>query len=112
MHTKTYGKFGEYKINIDKLMEFAANIPRVNREIMSLDLSTISITKHSGFSEKRLVKCDIDIPILIDENYGIIDGRHRVLKSILFNKRNIPTRFINNKILKRCIINGRDENRA
>lgn len=100
MHTKTYCN---RLINVDKLLEFITEnyYSAINKEITSLDLSTISITRDSGFSEERFKNADITKPILVDYNYEIIDGRHRILKSLLQNKSIISVIRIEKPIIMR-----------
>lgn len=101
MHTKSYG---DRTIDIDKLLQITKDYVPINKEITSLDLSTIDITRNSGFSERRYKKADITIPILVDYNYGIVDGRHRILKSLLSNKSIISVIRVERQTILRCAL--------
>jgi hypothetical protein len=101
MHTKSYGG---RTIDIDKLLEIVKHHVPINKEITSLDLSTIDITRNSGFSEKRFRNADITKPIIVDYNYGIVDGRHRILKSLLSNKSVISCIRVERLTINKCAI--------
>lgn len=101
MHTKSYN---DKIINIDKLTELTKDYVPINKEITSLDLTTIDITKVSGFSEKRFKEANISEPIIVDYNYGIIDGRHRLLKSLLKNKSIISVIRVDKKVIMDCVL--------
>lgn len=104
MHTKSYGKFGDVTINIDKLINILKDRPNRQVGLQDLDLSSIDIRKQSGFSEKRYTECNIDVPLIIDEKLYVIDGRHRILKGIFFNKKRFICKVATRLDILNCVI--------
>lgn len=101
MHTKSYHGI---TLDIDKLIEILKDRPNHSFRIDEFDWSSIDIRKQSGFSEKRYINCDIDVPIIIDEKRGIIDGRHRLLKRLLFNKKHTVVKIAHQLDLLNCVV--------
>ena len=66
------------------------------------------ILKYTVVDKERVIKSDINIPILvtkIDKKYYIVDGVHRLKKALENNIEHIKAKFISQKILSMCKIN-------
>jgi hypothetical protein len=101
MHTKNYNS---HLLNIDELIITLQKRRSKLINILDIDRKTLDLRAQSGFSEERLIKCDISIPIIIDGEYGVLDGRHRIFKAFLFNKRHILIKLATNNDIMNCIV--------
>ena len=71
------------------------------------DLSPYEVIQNKNKSIEhynRIINSDLRYPIIINEEYQIIDGMHRLAKAYLNNKTTIKAYIINNKIMKKFII--------
>ena len=59
-----------------------------NDNFQCRSLSDPPLWRDIGDHAKRILKADLQYPIIINENGDIIDGMHRVLKSYMFD---LPT---------------------
>lgn len=62
------------------------------------------ILNYTNIDKERVIKADINIPILvtkINKIYYIIDGVHRLKHSMNLNKKVINAKFISEKVLNR-----------
>ena len=58
---------------------------------------------------KKIIDSDLQYPIIINEQGNIIDGMHRLMKSVLFNKKYIRAYVFDNKLMKKFIIAKNNE---
>ena len=58
---------------------------------------------------ERIKKADLKYPIIISEDGNIIDGVHRLAKSVILDKIYIKAYVFNNKLMKKFIIAKRGE---
>jgi hypothetical protein len=78
--------------SVANLIEYTKDLP-----VMEIPLDHLCIDKDLGNINLRkfvahlihVRDCDLDIPIILDENGSIFDGFHRVAKAILENKETI-----------------------
>lgn len=71
------------------------------------DLSPYEVIQNKNKSIEhynRIINSDLRYPIIINEEYQIIDGMHRLAKAYLNNKMIIKAYIINNEIMKKFII--------
>ena len=57
----------------------------------------------------RITKSDTKYPIIVDSNLFIIDGMHRLVKSVINNKKTIDAYMFDKKLMKKFIVGARDE---
>lgn len=82
--------------SVAKLVESAKDLPIFDCPLASLDLSgkiwhgsnMLALAAHC----KRVDEADTDMPILLDWDGGIADGRHRVIKALIDGGRTIKAR--------------------
>ena len=79
-----------YKIKIQKFNN------SLNDEIYE-KISSLDIIYHMI----QVNKSNLRYPIIIDNKYTIYDGRHRLMKAIIKNKKYINAYILDKKILKK-----------
>ena len=57
------------------------------------------------YETKTIQESNLKYPIIIGETYTIYDGRHRLMKAFLNNKKEIKCIIISKKILNNFLIN-------
>lgn len=88
------GKGGHY--SVAKLHDKTKDLPVFDCPLAALDLSA-EIWEgcdmfELAFHVKRVNEADLNMPILLDWQGSIADGRHRVIKAIVEGKRTIKAR--------------------
>ncbi len=84
-HSKTFSD--KTKIDVHKLILIASKNKIKLIDIQ--DINGISKSKKHGFSKQRFENANYQFPVIIDEKNFLIDGRHRVLKAISQNQKQI-----------------------
>ncbi|MEI2416213.1 hypothetical protein V8Z80_08515 [Orrella sp. JC864] len=82
--------------SVARLVDDAKDLPIFDCPLAALDLSG-EIWKGSNmhglaFHVRKVMRADLDVPILLDWNGGIADGRHRVIKALALGKRTIKAK--------------------
>ncbi|MFA5662395.1 hypothetical protein [Castellaniella sp.] len=82
--------------SVAKLLDDAKDLPVFDCPVAALDLSG-EIWQDSNMFKlawhvKKVMKADLSVPILLDWNGCVADGRHRIIKAIALGKRTIPAR--------------------
>jgi hypothetical protein len=81
-HTKTMldpDKPGQTaKYDVWKLLEVVSDKPTQVIELSQIH--GVDRSKRTGFSKKRFQVVDPNLPLLVTQNYFLIDGRHRYFK--------------------------------
>lgn len=77
---------GKSEWSISRLVELSKNFPvieipldHLNVYFLYNEVSLREIVMHV----KAVLESDLDFPIILDEDGGILDGKHRVMKAIL-----------------------------
>lgn len=82
--------------SVAKLLDDAKDLPVFDCPLAALDLTGEIWEGSNMFSlawhVKKVMRADLDAPILLDWNGCIADGRHRVIKAIAQGKRTIKAR--------------------
>lgn len=82
--------------NIAMLLDLAKDLPVFEVPLAGLDLVHEAWNGHSlfesAFHVRKIMKADLDAPILLDWNGRIADGRHRIVKALALGKRTIKAR--------------------
>jgi len=74
------------------------------------NFSPIEVIKNKSVSPedyKRIIKADLRYPIIITNDYKIIDGMHRLSKAFLLKKKYVRAYKIDDKTMKKFIISKR-----
>ena len=84
------------KYSVAKLLDDTKDLPVFEAPLAALDLSD-KIWAGSNmfvmaFHVRRCMRADLNVPILLDWEGGIADGRHRVIKALAQGKRTIKAR--------------------
>jgi len=58
---------------------------------------------------KRIIKSDLQHPIIVDSKLFIIDGMHRYVKSVLSSKKTVDVYIFDKKLMKKFIVGKRGE---
>lgn len=71
----------------------------------------ISCLKNDKYKDevKRITESDTKYPIIVDSNLFIIDGMHRLVKSVINNKKIIDAYVFDKKLMKKFIVGARYE---
>ena len=82
--------------SVARLLDDSKDLPVFDLPLAALDLSDL-IWKGCNmyamaFHVKRCMEADLNVPILLDWEGGIADGRHRVIKAIAEGRRTIKAR--------------------
>lgn len=82
--------------SVAKLLDDAKDLPVFDCPLAALDLTGEvwegSNMFHLAWHVKKVMRANLDIPILLDWNGCIADGRHRVIKAIAQGKRTIKAK--------------------
>jgi hypothetical protein len=89
MHTRT---LGSVTYDVFKLFDIASQ-----KEPVMIDLPKANRQKRTGFSKIRYENADLSFPIIVNEDGVILDGRHRVAKSIDSGAKNIKAVVLSNE---------------
>jgi len=73
-------------------------------------MDIINNEKKYASNTEKIRKADLSYPILVDSNYNIIDGYHRLMKAYLEHKKEIKV-YVIDKTLKKNFILGKKENK-
>ncbi|PWB21321.1 hypothetical protein [Comamonas sp. JNW] len=88
------GQGGWY--SVAKLLDDAKELPVFDCPLAALELSHVIWQGADMFAlavhVRRAMDADLEVPILLDWNGSIADGRHRVLKALARGKRTIKAR--------------------
>jgi len=74
------------------------------------NFSPIEVIKNKSVSPedyKRIIKADLRYPIIITNDYKIIDGMHRLSKAVLLKKKYVRAYKIDDKTIEKFIISKR-----
>lgn len=93
-------KNGPY-YNLSKIKNYTKKLNPISVNID--DITNLSRSKKSGFSKKRYTNSDLNVPIIINENKRIIDGRHRTLKAKDLHEKKIKAYMVKDEIIKSLI---------
>lgn len=90
--------------DLNKIFKFVHN-----KKTRLLDISKLKwMFKHiDKLNKNRINKADINIPIIItkeNDRYIVVDGMHRLQKSINNNKTVIPYKYLSKKELNQSLI--------
>lgn len=81
---------------VAKLIDDTKHLPVFDCPLAALDLSGEiwqGCNMHAlAWHVKRVKDADLEVPILLDWEGGIADGRHRVIKALVLGKRTIKAR--------------------
>ena len=93
----------EYSVN--KLLKHS-----FKTEVKDVPVSKLKwVLKYSDLVKKRIKNADYSVPIVIikwEDKLVVLDGAHRLQKSIDDNKKTIPSKQITQKILDKCIVSS------
>jgi hypothetical protein len=92
-----------YNYDLNKLFELSKNIKPRQYLISDLDW----ILEYDTPDANRVKNCDINVPVLVtrsDNSLTVIDGLHRLVRSIELDKDTIMCKFIPNEMLDMCKI--------
>ncbi len=89
---KQMSKLGNHLWSVARLFELSKNLT-----VMNIPLDHLNIRyKYGGLSLREMIEhiksvnnADLKYPIILDEDGEIMDGRHRLMKAILENRKTI-----------------------
>lgn len=89
-----FGRLGKHKWRCSRLFKLTENLPILDIPLDHLcvyyKLTRDAPTLREVASEmKRIMKADLNYPIILDEDGEIIDGRHRVIKALYLGHKTI-----------------------
>lgn len=85
-------KLGRNSWNVPKLLELSKNLPILIIPIEHLNIYNYydKVTIREFVMHMRAVNAaDLKYPIILDEDSELMDGRHRIIKALLLNKKTI-----------------------
>lgn len=90
------------RYDVARLLDDAKDLPVFDVPLAGLDLAGTyawrDCTLHDAADHmRRVMKADLSIPILLDWNGAIADGRHRIVKALMQGKRTIKARRMTRK---------------
>jgi len=85
-------RLGNHEWSVSRLFELSKNLP-----VMNIPLEHLNIYyKYNNLTLRDLVghiksvnNVDLKYPIILDEDGEVMDGRHRIMKAIILNKKTI-----------------------
>lgn len=87
---------------IDQLFYPGWGDPRKN--IKYSPLKVIKFPRKYADDYRRIIKADLNYPIILDPDYNVVDGVHRLSKAYLQNKKYIKTYVFNKNLMRKFII--------
>lgn len=89
-----FARLGRHKWRCSRLHQLVTNLPIIIAPIdlicVYYKLTSESPTLREFASQmKRVMDSDLSIPIILDEDGEIMDGRHRIVKSLYLGKKTI-----------------------
>jgi len=78
---------GDHEWDVRVLWKAAQDLPTKEYLIEYINLSTLSNDFEDNLNRVKL--CDLTYPILLDPNSYVVDGMHRLIKSILMGKETV-----------------------
>jgi len=103
----------KYKVEIDNIIKLSINIQpekisvgklvKINKDVQTKEgmLGDLLENPNKAF-KKRVEDADPNYPILIQTDYYIIDGAHRLAKAYFSKQKTIQAKIISNEILKQA----------
>lgn len=83
--------------DVARLVDAAKDLPVFDIPLAAIDLNGCDAWRDATLHDaadhmRRVMKADLNIPILLDWNGSIADGRHRIVKALMQGKRTIKAR--------------------
>lgn len=82
--------------SVAALLDDAKDLPVFDCPLAAIDLSSCLWKNHTmsdlAFHIRRVMRSDLQVPILLDWEGGVADGRHRILKALVLGRRTIKAR--------------------
>ena len=88
-------RIGNHRWNVMRLVHLAKDLPVIQApiDLIALDTTYNNICMRDMVMHMQAVQdADITYPILLDENGFILDGRHRLMRAMLFGIAVIPVK--------------------
>jgi len=94
---------GNDRYSVARLIAEAKKEPVFDLPLAGIDLSyriwMDSNMYTQAFHVKKVIEADLQYPIILDWNGAVADGRHRILKAIVENKRTIKAVRLRSKLV-------------
>lgn len=90
-HEQSY-RIGKNEWRVPVLFELARNLPVMEIPLAHLntwyEYESMSLSELAGHM-LAVLEADMDCPIILDENGVVMDGRHRILRAMVYKKETI-----------------------
>ena len=97
---KQIARVGRHQWSVPRLIQLAKKLPIMEVNVLHIctwhKYTDISLREFVGHIQ-AVLDADLNCPIILDEDGEILDGRHRLMKALLENKKTVKVvRFIKN----------------